>query len=119
MKKEFDFDDIGKRTPYRTPENFFENMQTKVMERTGMKQQRKSHLKLIVATVVAMAAVVAGLLFIPSLQQTDAPMSSSSNILAVETGHTTTDSEDKWINELSDEELGELVNFSENDIFLN
>ena len=24
MKKDFDFDDIGKRTPYRTPEGFFE-----------------------------------------------------------------------------------------------
>ena len=24
MDKDFDFDNIGKRTPYRTPENFFE-----------------------------------------------------------------------------------------------
>ena len=23
MNKEFDFDDIGKKTPYRTPDNFF------------------------------------------------------------------------------------------------
>ena len=27
MNKEFDFDDIGKKTPYRTPDNFFEDMQ--------------------------------------------------------------------------------------------
>ena len=27
MKKEFDFDDIGKKTPYRVPEGFFEEMQ--------------------------------------------------------------------------------------------
>ena len=33
MNKEFDFDDIGKKTPYRTPDNFFEDMQQKVMER--------------------------------------------------------------------------------------
>ena len=26
MKKDFDFDDIGKRTPYRTPDGFFEDM---------------------------------------------------------------------------------------------
>ena len=32
MKKDFDFDDIGKRTPYRTPEGFFEDVQRKVME---------------------------------------------------------------------------------------
>ena len=25
MNKEFDFDDIGKKTPYRTPDNFFED----------------------------------------------------------------------------------------------
>ena len=24
MKKDFDFDDIGKKTPYRVPEGFFE-----------------------------------------------------------------------------------------------
>ena len=43
MKKDFDFDDIGKRTPYRTPDGFFEDVQQKVMERAGVKQQRKSH----------------------------------------------------------------------------
>ena len=34
----FDFDDIGKRTPYRTPDGFFEDVQQKVMERAGVKQ---------------------------------------------------------------------------------
>ena len=51
MKKDFDFDDIGKRTPYRTPDGFFEDVQRKVMERAGVKQQRKSHTKLIISTV--------------------------------------------------------------------
>ena len=40
MNKEFDFDDIGKKTPYRTPDNFFEDMQQKVMERTYGRQRR-------------------------------------------------------------------------------
>ena len=71
MKKDFDFDDIGKRTPYRTPDGFFEDVQRKVMERTGVKQQRKSHMKLIVSTVIALAAMLTGLLFVPSLHQTD------------------------------------------------
>ena len=57
MKKDFDFDNIGKRTPYTTPDGFFEDVQRKVMERTGVKQQRKSHMKLIISTVVAIAAV--------------------------------------------------------------
>ena len=44
MDKEFDFDDIGKKTPYRTPDNFFEDMQQKVMERTYGGQRRKHRL---------------------------------------------------------------------------
>lgn len=56
MKKEFDFDDIGKRTPYRTPDGFFEDMQRKVMERAGVKQQRKSPMKLVISLDDATAA---------------------------------------------------------------
>ena len=117
MKKEFDFDDIGKRTPYRTPDGFFEDMQRKVMERAGVKQQRKSPMKLIISTVVAIAAMLTGLLFVPSFYRADDVKPSSSNVLAVERNNAT-DQVDKWIKELSDEELEELVSFSENDIFL-
>lgn len=118
MKKEFDFDDIGKRTPYTTPDGFFEDMQRKVMERAGVKQQRKSPMKLIISTVVAIAAMLTGLLFVPSFYRADDVKPSSSNVLAVERNNAT-DQVDKWIKELSDEELEELVSFSENDIFLN
>ena len=117
MKKDFDFDDIGKRTPYTTPDGFFEDVQRKVMERTGVKQQRKSHMKLIISTVVAIAAVLTGILFVPSLRQIN-DVKSPSSILAVDRSNGT-DAVDKWIKELSDEELEELVSFSENDIFLN
>ena len=117
MKKDFDFDDIGKRTPYCTPDGFFEDMQRRVMERAGVKQRRKSHLKLIVSAVVTMAAIVAGFLFVPSLRQIN-DVKSPSSILAVDRSNGT-DAVDKWIKELSDEELEELVSFSENDIFLN
>ena len=118
MKKDFDFDDIGKRTPYTTPDGFFEDVQRKVMERTGVKQQRKSHMKLIISTVVAIAAVLAGILFVPSLRQINDVKSPSSITLAVDRSNGT-DPVDTWIKELSDEELEELVSFSENDIFLN
>ena len=117
MKKDFDFDDIGKRTPYCTPDGFFEDMQRRVMERAGVKQRRKSHLKLIVSAVVTMAAILAGFLFVPSLRQIN-DVKSPSSMLAVDRSNGT-DAVDKWIKELSDEELEELVSFSENDIFLN
>mgnify|MGYP000157183791 FL=1 len=84
------------------------------MERAGVKQQRKSHMKLIISTVITMAAVLIGFLFVPSLRQADEVKTSSSKVLA-----NGTESVDKWIKELSDEELEELVSFSENDIFLN
>ena len=117
MDKEFDFDDIGKKIPYRTPDNFFEDMQQKVMERTYGGQCRKRRLQIMFSTAVAVTAILAGVLFVPSyLQMGDVP-AGTSDMLAVE--RSSSDPVDKWIHELSDEELEELVDFSENDIFLN
>lgn len=117
MNKEFDFDDIGKKTPYRTPDNFFEDMQQKVMERTYGGQHRKRRLQIIFSTAVAAAAILAGVLFVPSYLQTGDVPAGTSDMLAVDSS--SSDPVDKWIYELSDEELEELVDFSENDIFLN
>ena len=119
MDKDFDFDNIGKRTPYRTPDNFFEETQRKILERTVGEQRKKRRLKRIIPTVIAVAAVLAGILFTPSLRYMNTDTTSASNILAVDKNNVTTDPVDKWIKELSDEELEELVSFSENDIFLN
>lgn len=118
MKEYFDFDKIGKHTPYVTPDGFFEDVQRKVMERVGVKQQRKYHMKLAIFTAVAIAAMLTGLLFVPSFQNTDDVKKSSSNELAIKKSKST-DHTEKWIKELSDEELEELVSSSENDIFLN
>ena len=119
MDKDFDFDNIGKRTPYRTPDNFFEETQRKILERTVDEQRKKRRLKRIILTVIAVAGVLAGILFTPSLRYMNTDTPSASNILAVDKNNVTTDPVDKWIKELSDEELEELVSFSENDIFLN
>lgn len=115
--KEFDFDDIGKKTPYRTPDNFFEDMQQKVMERTCGKRRPKHRLRMLFASAVAAAAVLAAILFVPPFFEEGDPATGTSNMLAIETG--SNDSADKWIDELSDEELEELISFSDNDIFLN
>ena len=116
MDKDFDFDNIGKRTPYRTPENFFEEAQHKILERTVGEQRR---LKMIIPAVIAVAAVLAGILFTPSLRYMNTDVPATSNRLAIENNNVAADPVDKWIKELSDEELEELVSFSENDIFLN
>ena len=78
MDKEFDFDDIGKKIPYRTPDNFFEDMQQKVMERTYGGQRKKRRLQIMFSTAVAAAAILAGILFVPSYLQTgDVPAGTS------------------------------------------
>ncbi len=66
MKKEFDFDDIGKKTPYRVPEGFFEEMQRNVRKRTYGSRSPGHRLWITVSTGVAIAAVSVGFLFIPS-----------------------------------------------------
>ena len=84
MDKDFDFDNIGKRTPYRTPDNFFEETQRKILERTVGEQRKKRRLKRIIPTVIAVAAVLAGILFTPSLRYMNTDTPSASNILAVD-----------------------------------
>lgn len=118
MKKEFDFDDIGKKTPYRVPEGFFEEMQRNVRKRTCGSRSPGHRLWITVSTGVAIAAVSVGLLFIPShfgkgeRGTSDLQILDTKNCTAVVPA-------DKWIREISDEELEELVSFSESDIFLN
>ena len=53
MKKDFDFDDIGKRTPYSTPDGFFEDVQRKGNGTYRGETTVKSYMKLIISTVVA------------------------------------------------------------------
>ena len=78
MEKEFDFSNIGKRMPYRVPENFFTDMEQRAME--GMRSEASSRAKRKVSTVsmvvkgiAAVAAVVALILmFTPHNAKTEA-----------------------------------------------
>ena len=40
MDKDFDFDKIGKKTPFRTPEGFFERMQAETMRRVEEEKRK-------------------------------------------------------------------------------
>lgn len=119
MNKDFDFDDIGKQTPCRTPDGFFEQMQDKVLKRTLKLQRRKRKVRMIISTTLTLAALFIGFLFAPSIRDTETDTTPSSKMLTVETVKASFDQSDQWINELSDEELEELVNFSANDLFIN
>ena len=67
MKKEFDFDDIGKKTPYRVPEGFFDEMQRNVRKHTYGGKPAGHRLWITVSTGIAIAAALVGFLFMPSL----------------------------------------------------
>lgn len=64
MNRDFDFDDIGKKTPYRVPEAFFDNLQQEVLRRSGVRRRFRLRPTVVWAACVA-AAFVAGLVFMP------------------------------------------------------
>lgn len=115
MKKEFDFDDIGKKTPYRVPEGFFDEMQRNVRKHTYGGKPAGHRLWITVSAGIAIAAALVGFWFMPSLFR-----EGDRGGQMLDTGNCTAAAPaDKWIREMSDEELEELVSFSESDIFLN
>ena len=65
MEKEFDFNSIGKRTPFRTPDGFFERMQAETMKRVAEEKRQKKlyRLKWGVSVALAIAAMVCGFVF--------------------------------------------------------
>ncbi len=40
MNRDFDFDDIGKRMPYKTPESFFEDNRRRILKHTCGEERR-------------------------------------------------------------------------------
>ena len=61
MEKEFDFKNIGKQMPYRTPDGFFDRMQEQVSARTKVEKHKKQlRMRLVIAATLAAAAMVLG-----------------------------------------------------------
>ena len=59
MEKEFDFKNIGKQMPYRTPDGFFDRMQEQVSARTKVEKHKKQlRMRLVIAATLAAAAMV-------------------------------------------------------------
>lgn len=120
MKKDFNFEDIGKRTPYLTPEGFFQRMQEEVVERILKKKNKKVlRLKLAFAAAIGAAAMLTGILFFSSRQLKTENEPSDSFIVATGNSISYSDAIDQYVENMSDEELAEWIEFSENDIFMN
>ena len=85
MEKEFDFKNIGKRMPYRTPDGFFGKMQKQVLERTQAERfNRQNRIKLIIGATLAIAAVMLGVLFFPISQPVAEELPSHSLIVSTD-----------------------------------
>ena len=117
MEKDFDFNSIGKRTPFRTPEGFFERMQAETMRRVAEEKRKKKlyRLKWGVSVALAIAAMVCGIIFFPSAPTEMVYPTNTNEWVAQMTGDT--DAMDLYLRDISDEELEEWVEFSENDIY--
>ena len=68
MEKDFDFKEIGKRIPFRTPEGFFERMQAETLKRVAEEKRRKKlyRLRWGISTALVAAAMICGFIFYPS-----------------------------------------------------
>ena len=117
MNKEFDFNEVGKRTPFRTPEGFFERMQAETLKRVAEEKRKKRmyRLKIGVSAVLATAAMICGFFFFPVglSEKTEQPI--TVDWMAQMTPGE--DVMDMYIENLTDEELEHWMEFSENDIF--
>ena len=115
MSKDFDFNEIGKRTPFRTPEGFFERMQAETLMRAAQEKRKKKlfRLKWGVSVALAAAAMLCGFIFLPNTQEKPLEQPASVEWMA----QTTDDVMELYLQSLSDEELENWIEFSENDIF--
>ena len=105
MDKEFDFNEIGKRMPYRVPETFFEDVQANVLKRAGEEKKRLRIRRLWWggSIALAVAAMLCGAVFFIGMLEWVA--------------QNTTDAVELYLNDLTDDELQEWIEFSENDIY--
>lgn len=115
MNKDFDFESVGKRTPFRTPDGFFNDMQTRILEQASEERRRRKRLRwqMIVGGVLSAAAMIAGIVFFIGVK----PDNTSQPLPAEWVAQNGVDAMDLYLQGLSDEELEHWIEFSENDIF--
>ena len=117
MNKEFDFNEVGKRMPFRTPDGFFERMQAETLKRVAEEKRKKKiyRIKVGISAALAIAAMVCAFVFLPMGQtQVDTPADTSVWIAQLSGDM---DPMELYLQGLSDEELEDWIEFSENDIY--
>lgn len=119
MGKEFDFKNIGKQMPYRTPDDFFGKMQEQMLERVCTERVNKLHrMRMIVSAVLTVAAVLLGIVFFPVSRPATEEEAVGPFVVSADLGSSYPDAMDYCIASMSDEELSEWVELSKCDVFI-
>lgn len=108
MEKKFDFNQIGKRMPYSTPDNFFDNLEKEV--KASLPSERKNkHARIIIMSVLSIAASLLLLFGISTTinKKGDDAKKEQYNMAAVE----------KAFNNLDDADQNDLINIYQDDVF--
>ena len=108
MEKKFDFNQIGKRMPYSTPDNFFDNLEKEVKASLPSEQKNK-HARIIIMSVLSIAASLLLLFGISTTinKKGDDAKKEQYNMAAVE----------KAFNNLDDADQNDLINIYQDDVF--
>lgn len=118
MAKSFDFNEIGKRMPYQVPDTFFENVQEDILIRADEEKRRRKKLTFQWGGFIALAvaAMISGVIFF-SAPQVDLPASDFYSGEWMAQLDANDDVMELYVQGLTDEELEEWIEFSENDIY--
>lgn len=130
MKEEFNFKEVGKRTPYDVPMGFFEEVTQKTLELAKERDKKERHIKnrfrVAAFVATAAAAVIALALFtklaqseFESLEQTDSIKVKNSYGIAGKYSTTPTENIDTLLNNMSDDEIKLLADLTMKDVFYN
>lgn len=107
MTHQFDFDQVGKKVPYRVPEGFFEEMQREVLTRTLPHRRPRPYVR-IVSALLGVAAVVAAVVFIPRSypEPKAAPLTARHQVAS------------DWVEQLPNDELQAMDDLADYDLFM-
>ena len=108
MEKKFDFNQIGERMPYSTPDNFFDKLEKEVKASLPSEQKNK-HARIIIMSVLSIAASLLLLFGISTTinKKGDDAKKEQYNMAAVE----------KAFNNLDDADQNDLINIYQDDVF--
>jgi len=115
MEKGFDFNTIGKRMPFRTPEGFFDGAKANILKRAEEERRMRkfSRIRIGLSVALAVAAMVCGVVFFSR-----SPQEMPAQIHSLEwVAQHPEDAMELYVRGLTDEELQEWIEFSENDIY--